>query len=89
MKEHSRSKIRMGELLVRDKLISQQQLEGAMAEQGKTGEKLGQCLVRLGYIEENDFLNFLSKQLKIPFIDLKEHYFSPDIVRQLPESFAR
>jgi len=52
---------RLGELLVRNALISDDQLEKAIAEQKKEGIRLGAALIKLGYVEENDLASFLSK----------------------------
>jgi MSHA biogenesis protein MshE len=84
-----KQKIRIGDLLVQHKLISETQLTAALAEQKKSGRKLGRVLVDLAYIKEDDLLKLLSTQLDIPFIDLKHFKFNPDIVRLLPETHAR
>ena len=52
---------RLGELLVRENLISLQQLQKAQEEQRKTGGRLGFQLTKLGYIDEQDLTGFLSK----------------------------
>lgn len=85
----ARKKIRIGDLLVENKLISQAQLEEALADQKKSGRKLGKILIDNGYIEENRMLEVLSQQLKIPFIDLQHYKFNSDIVKQIPEIQAR
>lgn len=85
----SRQKVRIGDLLVQNKVISERQLEEALQEQKRSGHKLGRVLVQLGYIGEEDLLQFLADQLKIPFIDLKHYQFRPDTVRLLPETYAR
>lgn len=84
-----KQKIRIGDLLVQHKLISETQLTAALNEQKKSGRKLGRVLVDLGFIKEDDLLKLLSTQLDIPFIDLKHFKFNPDIVRLLPETHAR
>ena len=85
-----KKKIRLGDLLVENKIISQGQLEAALAEQKKSGgRKLGRVLVENGYVAESSLLEFLSRQLDIPYIDLKQHKFEPDTVRLLPEIHAR
>jgi len=84
-----RKKIRIGDLLVENKLISQVQLEEALADQKKSGRKLGKILIDNGYIEENRMLEVLSRQLKIPFIDLEHYKFNADTVKLLPEIQAR
>lgn len=82
-------RIRIGDLLVAQQYISQDQLETALGEQKKSGLKLGRQLIELGFIEENSLLDLLSKQLGIPFIELKHFRFNRDLVQTLPESVAR
>ncbi len=84
-----RKKIRIGDLLVENKIISQAQLNAALAEQKTTGRKLGRTLVDNGYIDEEQLLRFLSKQLNIPYIDLKHYRFKSETVRMIPEIHAR
>ncbi len=61
---------RLGELLVREKLISLQQLRQAQEEQRKGGSKLGFALAKLGFISDGEITNFLSTQYRVPAIDL-------------------
>ncbi len=84
-----RKKIRIGDLLVQNKIISHEQLMTALAEQKKSGRKLGRTLIDLNFISETDLLNFLSRQLQIPFIDISHYQKDDKIVNQLPESLAR
>ncbi len=84
-----RKKIRIGDLLVQNKIISQLQLDSALADQKTTGRKLGRILVDNGYIDEVQLLEFLSRQLNIPYIDLKHFRFSTETVRLIPEIHAR
>jgi MSHA biogenesis protein MshE len=85
----SRRKIRIGDLLVKHRVISEAQLESALAEQKRSGHKLGITLVELGFISEKQLLEFLSQQLQIPFIDLKKYNLDPNVVQLLPEAQAR
>jgi MSHA biogenesis protein MshE len=82
-------KIRIGDLLTTHKVISQAQLDGALAEQKKSGRKLGRVLIESGVISEEQLLKFLSQQLNIPYIDLKRFNYRPEVVRLLPETHAR
>ena len=82
-------KIRIGDLLVEHNVISEEQLLTALSEQKKLGRKLGQTLIALGYLDEDRLLNFLSKQLSVPLIDLKRLELDVGIVGRLPESSAR
>jgi MSHA biogenesis protein MshE len=87
--EQARRKIRIGDLLVKHRVISESQLESALAEQKRSGHKLGITLVELGFINEKQLLEFLSQQLQIPFIDLKKYKLDPQVVQLLPEAQAR
>ncbi len=82
-------KARLGDLLVEHKVISQEQLETALGEQQKSGRRLGRVLIENGYLTDDALLEFLSRQLKIPHVDLKRYTFIPDIVRLIPEAYAR
>lgn len=82
-------RIRIGDLLVSKQMITDDQLQHALREQKLTGRKLGNTLVELGYVEENQLLNLLSDQLKIPFVELKQFRFDRDLIQRLPETSAR
>jgi MSHA biogenesis protein MshE len=82
-------KIRIGDLLIQNRIITHEQLLAALAEQKKTGRKLGRTLIDLNFIKETDLLNFLSRQLQIPFLDITRHPRSAEIIKLLPESLAR
>ncbi|MCK5001554.1 MAG: Flp pilus assembly complex ATPase component TadA [Gammaproteobacteria bacterium] len=89
MTENVQKRIRIGDLLIEKGAITQTQLDAALAEQRKSGQKLGRALIDLGFIKEEDIRNILSSQLDIPFIDLAHFKFNPQLVRQLPEMLAR
>jgi MSHA biogenesis protein MshE len=82
-------KIRIGDLLIANKVISQEQLNTALADQKKSGRKLGRVLVENGFISEDQLLTFLSQQLNIPYIDLRRYHYKPEVVRLIPETHAR
>jgi MSHA biogenesis protein MshE len=84
-----RKKIRLGDLLVEHKLISQAQLEQALSDQKKSGQKLGRVLINDGYLTEDQMLEALSQQLKIPFVDLLHYKFNPEIIKLIPEIQSR
>ena len=84
-----RKKIRLGELLIEQKLISQDQLDEALAAQKSSGRKLGRTLVDNGSITEDNMLRVLSEQLKIPFINLMRYDFKRETVKLIPEIQAR
>src|SRR5262245_56470949 len=80
---------RLGELLVRENLISLQQLQKAQDEQRKTGTRLGYSLTKLGIISEGDLTNFLSKQYGVPSINLSEFEISPEVIQLIPPELAK
>ena len=82
-------KMRIGDLLIAHKVISQEQLNAALAEQKRSGRKLGRVLIENGFINEDQLLNFLAQQLKIPYIDLKRYNYKAEVVRLIPETHAR
>ena len=84
-----RKKIRIGDLLVQNRIITHEQLMSALAEQKKSGRKLGKALIDLNFINETDLLNFLSRQLQIPFIDIAQYRRDEKVATQLPENLAR
>ncbi len=84
-----RKKIRIGELLVDNHVISEAQLQSALAEQKKSGLKLGRQLIEAGYLDEDKFLSFLSQQLDIPNVDLARYELRSSDVSLLPETYAR
>jgi len=72
---------RLGELLVREKLISLQQLRQAQEEQRKSGGNLGYALAKLGYISDNEITNFLSTQYRVPAVNLDEYEIDPEMTK--------
>ncbi|ABS24880.1 type IV-A pilus assembly ATPase PilB [Anaeromyxobacter sp. Fw109-5] len=79
---------RLGELLVRENLISLQQLQRAQDEQRKTGGRIGSLLVRTGAIAEHDLTSFLSKQYGVPAISLKDFDIDDEVLKLVPKSTA-
>ena len=72
---------RIGELLVRQKLISLQQLRAAQEEQQKSGESLGYALAKMGYISDKEITEFLSQQYRVQAIDLGEYEIDPEVLK--------
>ena len=79
---------RLGELLVREKLITPEQLKKAIEEQRTTGGRLGYNLAKLGYIKEKDLTPFLSRQYGIPAVDLATTEIDPEVIKLIPEDVA-
>jgi len=74
---------RFGDLLVSDALITQDQFDQALAEQKRTGGKLGEILVRLGVIAEARLVHFLSRRYGIPEVAFPEE-IAPEIIKLIP-----
>ena len=84
-----RQKLRIGDMLVAAGEISAAQLAVALEAQQRSGKKLGRVLVEQGDIDEDRLLNFLARQLGVPFIDLGQYNFRAELVGRLPETYAR
>ena len=82
-------KIRLGDLLVQNNLLTEEQLQVALNKQKETRRKLGFTLVELGFIEQYKLMEFLSRQLQIPFLELNQYPFKKEVVAQLSEVYAR
>lgn len=82
-------KQRLGDLLVGEAIITEDQLTQALKEQRSSGRKLGSTLIALDFISEEQLLNFLSRQLDIPFLDIAAQDIDPQVVLKLPEVHAR
>jgi type IV pilus assembly protein PilB len=80
---------RLGDLLVKEKAITAEQLDQALAEQKKTGMRLGSVLVKLGYLSDEDVTNFLSRQYGVPAINLAYFEIDPSVVKLIPAETAR
>jgi MSHA biogenesis protein MshE len=84
-----RKKIRLGELLLEQKVITDEQLQQALAEQKRSGRKLGRVLTDLNLVREEKLNEILAQSLQIPFIDIRQLTLDQQAVRMLPEAHAR
>ena len=82
-------KMRLGDLLVHENIITNEQLMQALSSQKQTGRKLGDTLIELDYLSERQLLQFLAQQLDVPFMDISQHKISPNVASLLPEVHAR
>jgi MSHA biogenesis protein MshE len=82
-------KVRLGEILVQQKLLTEEQLNQALADQKRTGRKLGRVFVENGFVTEEQISGALARQLNIPYINLKFYNINTEVVRLLPETAAR
>ncbi len=79
---------RLGETLVREGLITREQLDHALQEQRETGTRLGYNLVSLGYVKEIDLTRMLARQYRMPAVDLTSFEVDPRIARLIPNELA-
>ena len=79
---------RLGELLVRENMISLQQLQKAQEAQRKDGGRIGYHLTKLGFLEESELTNFLSKQYGVPSVNLKEFEIDPEVIKLITKEVA-
>lgn len=80
---------RLGDLLVEAGMITRDQLEQALKEQRRSGERLGKVLTRLGLVTEKDILEALEFQLGIPKVVLQDYNLDQEVVKLIPEALAR
>ena len=79
---------RIGDLLVKEGLISREQLQKALDEQRQNGTRVGYNLVKLGFIQENELTRTLARQFKMPAVDLSKFEVDPKIVKLVPADLA-
>src|SRR6185503_12397710 len=79
---------RLGELLVREQLISPEQLQRALEDSRKSGDRLGNSLVKMGVLQEEDLTQFLSKQYGVPAINLAEFDIDQEVIDLIPKDVA-
>jgi type IV pilus assembly protein PilB len=80
---------RLGDLLVADGLITQEQLDKALVEQKGSAEKLGSILIKLGAVNEEQLIGFLSRQYRVPSITLSQLEIDPDVLKLVPPQIAK
>src|SRR4051812_18418666 len=80
---------RIGDLLVRERLISSEQLEKAETQSRKSGERLSLVLVKNGALSEDELTHFLSRQYGVPAVNLSEFEIDPDVIALVPRDMAR
>ena len=79
---------KLGDILVRDGLITPDQLRKALAEQKNTGMRLGYTLVKLGFVEETEITKMLARQYRMPAVDLSRFEVDQKIVKLIPPDIA-
>src|SRR5579885_3196112 len=81
--------VRIGELLLKEKRISPEQLQQALNHQKANGGKLGFNLVQLGFVKDEEITALLSKQYGVPSINLTQFEIDPSIVKLIPAETAQ
>src|SRR5258708_32314579 len=79
---------RIGELLVREKMLSLQQLQQAQEEAKRTGKRLGATLARLGYVRDQELTQFVAKQYSLPSINLGEIEIDAAVLKLVPREIC-
>jgi type IV pilus assembly protein PilB len=79
---------KLGEILVREGLITMEQLRKALLEQKSSGMRLGYTLVKLGFVGENEVSKMLARQYRMPAVDLSRFEVDPKILKLLPPDIA-
>jgi MSHA biogenesis protein MshE len=82
-------KIRLGEILVQQNLLTEEQLKFCLGEHKRSGRRLGQVFVENGFVTEEGICHALARQLNIPYINLNSYNVSPGTTQQLGEIRAR
>ena len=81
--------VRIGELLLKEKLITAEQLQQALTQQKANGGKLGFNLVKMGFVKDEQITALLSKQYGVPSINLAQFKLDPTIIKLVPNDTAR
>jgi type IV pilus assembly protein PilB len=80
--------VRLGEILLKESLITQEQLQKALEFQRSNGGKLGSCLTKMGFITDDDITGVLSRQYGVPSINLKFYEIDPNVIKLIPQDTA-
>ena len=86
---YQRRKLRIGDLLVSEGLLTFEQLDTALDEQKRSGSKLGEVVVRLGFVTQDQINQLLCEQLDIEFVNLRKIDINDAAVKLVPEATAR
>jgi type IV pilus assembly protein PilB len=81
-------RLKLGEMLVAKKLISEAQLDAALAEQRRWGKRLGMTLVLMGFLEEEILIRTLAAQLKLPVARIRGKRVNAEVVELIPVELA-
>lgn len=78
-------KPKLGEMLIKAELITPEDLEKCIARRNETGEKLGTCIVELGFLSDETIISFLAKELNLPIVNLNEMVLPENLIRRFKE----
>ncbi len=81
--------VKLGDLLVKAKLVTPEQVEAALQSQKDQGGKFGEALIRIGAVSEQDITETLSQQFGVPSIDLAHFEIDPTVIKVVPGEVAR
>ena len=79
---------RLGDLFVREGLITSEQLQEALADSRETGARLGYCLVKLGFVDEDELTRMLARQYRVPAVDLAKVKVDEKTIRLVTSELA-
>jgi type IV pilus assembly protein PilB len=79
----------IGELLVKENLITAEQLDAALKHQRQNGGRLGSILISLGYVEDDDITSILSRKYGVPSINLAYFEIDPAVIKLIPIDVAQ
>jgi type IV pilus assembly protein PilB len=81
--------VKLGQLLIASSIISEDQLKQALNVQKKEGGRLGTNLIKLGFVDEDGLVSFLSKQYGVPSINLSEYKVDTNVLKLIPSDMAK
>src|SRR4026208_206445 len=81
--------VKLGELLLKENMVTPQQLQEALSHQKMNGGKLGKAFVQLGYVRDEEITSLLSRQYGVPSINLDHFEVDPAIIKIIPAETAR
>src|SRR5947208_15157810 len=81
--------VRIGELLLKEKLITPEQLQQALTQQKAGGGKLGFNLVKMGFVKDDEITALFSKQYGVPSINLAQYELDPAVIKLIPPDTAQ
>ncbi len=81
--------VKLGELLLKENMVTPQQLQEALSYQKRNGGKLGKSFVTLGYVRDEEITSLLSRQYGVPSINLEHFEVDPGIIKIIPAETAR